>query len=85
MAAPRSRTGAVTLADATVFVAGGVGTFFTTDPDPAEQTAERYVPSGDTWYTEAPPLSATGTPAVLLDDGSVLFLNGLRFHPQAWQ
>jgi hypothetical protein len=84
LATPRSRTGAVTLGDGTVLVAGGVGTFSTTAPDPANQTAERYTPAANTWQTEAPPPIATGNPAVLLDDGSVLFINGLRFYPEPW-
>jgi hypothetical protein len=27
----------------------------------------------------------TGYPAVLLDDGSVLFVSGARFYPERWQ
>lgn len=84
LAIARSAPGAATLQDGTVFVAGGSGVFVG-DDDPAAQTAERYVPGADRWYPEAPPPAAVGGPAVLLNDGSVFFLNGLRFHPTRWQ
>jgi hypothetical protein len=81
---PRSAPGAATLADGTVFVAGGTGTF-AGDDDPAEQTATRNLPGADRWYPEAPPPQATTGSAVALDDGSVFFLNGLRFYPETWR
>jgi hypothetical protein len=82
---PRSEPGAVTLRDGTVLVAGGAGAFVSTEADPPEQSAERYVPAVNTWYTEAAPPLPTGYPAVLLDDGSVLFVSGARFYPEPWQ
>ena len=43
------------------------------------------VPATGTWYPEAPPPGPSGHPAVVLDDGSVLFGAGTRFYPAAWQ
>jgi hypothetical protein len=83
LSSPRSEPGVVTLTDGTILVGGGSGTF-ATGPDPTETTAERYVPSDNAWYPEAPPPLETGTPAVLLDDGSVFFVNGARFYPEPW-
>jgi large repetitive protein len=80
---PRARVGAVTLTDGTVLAAGGNA--FQGEEDPAAQTAERYVPAVDAWYPEAPPPIPTGGQATLLDDGSVFFVTGARFHPKAWQ
>jgi len=80
----RSQPGVVTLKDGTVLVGGGTGTFGL-DVDPTESSAERYVPEEDRWYPETPPPLPTGTPAILLDDGSVFFVNGARFYPEAWQ
>lgn len=84
LSSPRSEPGIVTLADGTILVGGGTGSF-ASGADPTETTAERYVPSEDAWYEEAPPPIETGTPAVLLDDGSVFFVNGARFYPEPWQ
>jgi hypothetical protein len=80
----RSGPGAVELPDGTVFVAGGVSVYVSTVDDPAEQSAERYLPATDRWHPEAPPPAATGGPAILLDDGTVFFANGLRFYPEPW-
>ena len=84
MSVPRSDAGAVTLRDGTVFVAGGIGTYASTGTDPAARTAERYIPSLDSWSVEASPPTAVGKPAILLDDGSVFFVNGARFYPVNW-
>jgi hypothetical protein len=75
---PRSYAGAVALADGTVFVSGGTG-------DGAGFSAERYVPATGSWYPETAPTQPTGYPVLLLDDDSVFFGNGARFHPEAWQ
>jgi hypothetical protein len=82
---PRAYAGAVELEDGTVLVAGGSEVFVSTLEDRANLSAERYVPATATWYPEAPPPGPSGHPAVVLDDGSVLFGAGTRFYPAAWQ
>ena len=82
---PRAYAGAVELADGTLLVSGGSEVFVSTIEDRAELSAERYVPATGTWYPEAPPPGPSGHPAVVLDDGSVLFGAGTRFYPAAWQ
>lgn len=85
---PRYNHMAVTLADDTVLVAGGASTFENVEADPTPETAVRFVPSRDSWRAEAAmPARIGGGHALLLDDGSALFVGGdvLRFHPVGWQ